>query len=195
MSMTVTNLESIRSEESFNLFWKRTQQQWQQLGAAEPNLPKQRKVPRRYEVGSSFSEVETSVEAFYRKTYYEVIDYVVQAIRSRFDQNGYKILCRLEELLCDAKANLEDFDDILSLYGNDLDKDRLATQLSVLHHNIPKEIENEKGGIKLKIIINFLQSLNPTECQFYSLVMHLAKLIHIMPATSAVSERSLSALR
>ena len=112
--------QSLISEESFNLFWKRTQQQRQQLGVAEPNLPKQRKVPRRYEVRSSISELQTSVEAFYRKTYYEVIDYVVQVIRSRFDQNGYKILCRLEELLCDAKANLEDFDDILSLYGNDL---------------------------------------------------------------------------
>ena len=70
---------------------------------------------------------------------------------------------------------------------------RLATQLCVLHHNIPKEIENEKGGMKLKSIINFLQSLSPAECQFYSLVMHLAKLIFVMPATNAVSERSFSA--
>ena len=112
-----------------------------------------------------------------------------------FDQDGYKTLRRLEELLCDAKANLDDFGDLVSLYG--MDKDRLATQLRVLHSNIPKEIENEKGGMKLKSIIKYLQSLtvNPAECQFYSMVMYLAKLILVMPATNAVSERSFSALR
>ena len=37
--------------------------------------------------------------------------------------------------------------------------------------------------------------MNPAECQFYSMVMHLAKLILFMPATNAVTERSFSALR
>lgn len=39
MRMTVTTLESIRSEESFTLFWQRTEQRRQQLGVPEPNLP------------------------------------------------------------------------------------------------------------------------------------------------------------
>ena len=125
----------------------------------------------------------------------EVIDHVVQAICSRFDQDGYKTLSRLEKLLCDAKANLDDFDDLLRLYDSDFNKDRLATQLCVLHSNIPKDIKNEKGGMKLKSIINFLQCLSPAECQFYSMVMQLVKLILVMPATNAISERSFSALR
>ena len=120
MSATVTTLESIRSEESFTLFWQKTaEQRRQQFGILEPTLPRQRKVPRRYELGSSIFEAQTSVEAFYRQTCYEVIDYVVQAIRSRFDQDGYKTLIRLEELLCDAKANLDDFGDLVSLHGMD----------------------------------------------------------------------------
>ena len=89
---------------------------------------------------------------------------------------------------------MDDFDDVLSVYGNNFDKDCLATQLKILHHNLPKEIESEKGGVKLKSIIKFLQSLSPAECQFYSYVMHLAKLILVMPATNVVSERSFSAL-
>ena len=127
MKMTVTTLQSIRSEESFTQLWQRTEQRWQELGVGDPNLPRQRKVPRRYEIGSSIPEVQTSLEAFYRQTYYEVIDYNVQAIQSRFDHDGYKTLSRLEELLSDANINLDDFDDVLKLYGNDLDKDRLGT--------------------------------------------------------------------
>ena len=195
MSMTVTTLESMRSEESFALFWRKTEQRRQEFGVVEPNLPRQRKVPKRYEVGSSIPAVQTSVEDFYRRIYYEVIDYVVQAIRSRFDQDGYRMLSRLEVLLCDSQANLDDFGDVLSLYGNDLDKDCLATQLKILHHNLPKEIATEKGGMKLKSIIKFLQSMSSPECQFYSYIMHLAKLILVTPATNAVSERSFSALR
>ena len=128
MSMTVTTLESIQSEDSFTLFWHKTEQRRQQFGVEEPNLPRRRKVPRRYETGSSVPEVQTSVEEFYR-IYYEVIDYVVQAIRSRFDQNWYRILRRLEVMLCNSEASLDDFEDVLSLHASDCDKDCLATQL------------------------------------------------------------------
>lgn len=72
-----------------------------------PSLPWLQKVPRRYEVGSLIPDALTSVEFFYRRTYYEVIDHVVQAIHSRFDQDGYKTLSRLEKLLCNTK---DDFD-------------------------------------------------------------------------------------
>lgn len=195
MRMTLAALESIRSEESNELFWQKIEQRRQELEIAEPNLPRQRKVHRRYDIGSSASEITTSVEAFYRQTYYEVVDYVIQAIRSRFDQDGYKTLSQLEQLLCDQKANVSDFGDVLKLYGSDLDKERLATQLQILHHNLPKEIENEKGGAKLKGIISCLQTLSPAEYQFYSAVVVVAKLILVMPATNAVSERSFSTLR
>lgn len=68
-------------------------------------------------------------------------------------------LCRLEAMLCNAEVNLSEFDDVLRLYGNDFNQERLATQLRVLHTNLPSEIENEKGGVKLKSIVKFLQCL------------------------------------
>ena len=89
--------------------------------------------------------------------YYEVIDYVVHAIHARFDQDGYKVLSRLENLLCNAKANLDDIDyNIFGLYKDDIDKDRLGTQLRALHTNIPNEIKSEVRGLKLKRMISFL---------------------------------------
>ena len=62
-------------------------------------------MPRTYETCSTLpDDVQPSIEAFYRRIYYEVIDYVVQAIRSRFDQNGYQILSKLEQMLCQFRS-------------------------------------------------------------------------------------------
>ena len=44
-------------------------------------------------------------------------------------------------------------------------------------------------------MITFLQSLTQGEHQLYSMVVQLAKLILVMSATNAVSERSFSGLR
>ena len=101
-------------------------------------LARQRKVPRRLEMGTSIPEAEKSVEDLYRKTYYEVIDLVLHAIRSRFDQKGYRILGRLESLLCDAEVDMNKYDDVLALYKDDFERDRLESQLCILHSNLPR---------------------------------------------------------
>lgn len=36
-------------------------------------------------------------------------------------------------LLCDAEVDLNKYDDLLTLYGDDFDRDRLESQLHVLH--------------------------------------------------------------
>ena len=66
MKMTIKTLESMRSEESFLLFWERTEKKKRELGVEAPQLPRQRKVPRRLEVGTSIPEAEKSVEDLYR---------------------------------------------------------------------------------------------------------------------------------
>ena len=43
--------------------------------------------------------------------------------------------------------------------------------------------------------MRFFQTLSPVEHQFYDMVMKLMKIIIVMPATNAISERSFSALR
>ena len=195
MSMTIKAMESIRTDDSFTQFWKLVDQRRQDSGVDEPKLPRQRKVPRRLEVGVSVPERHTSVDQFYRQIYYEVIDYVLQAIRNRFDQPGYKTLSKLETLLCDSAVDLGNYSDVLQLYHDDFNADSIATQLCVLHSNLPSEVKNQKGGEKVNSIIKFLQTLNPSERQLYSAIVELVKLILVMPATNAVSERTFSALR
>ncbi len=124
-----------------------------------------------------------------------IIDHVLQSIRGQFDQKDYRILCRLEALLCSAEVEVGAFDDVLTFYGSDFNSECLAIQLHVPHSNLPKEDQSEKGGVKFRSIIKFLRSLSPAECQLYSAVTRLVKLILVMSATNAVSERSFSALR
>ena len=78
MKMTLEALKCIRSDEAFSLFWKLVEQKRQQLDVDEPRQPRQRKVPRRYEVGESVPVHQTLVTDTYKLIYYEVIDYVVQ---------------------------------------------------------------------------------------------------------------------
>ena len=123
------------------LFWKTIERKRQLCKAvliADPSLPRQRKVPKHLEIGSSAPEFANIVEDVYRK---EVIDFVVQSIKDRFDQNGYKMLSKLEELLCDSECKLEDYSDVMQLYGDDFNQQRMASQLLILHANLPHEIK------------------------------------------------------
>ena len=58
MRMTVTTLETtMRSDESFIAFWNSVNRKRQHCGIEEPTLHRQRKVPRKLEVGSSIPEM------------------------------------------------------------------------------------------------------------------------------------------
>lgn len=59
MKMTILSLETLRSEESFWLFWTRTEQKRQQLRVEAPQLPRPRKVLRRLKVGLQFLRQES----------------------------------------------------------------------------------------------------------------------------------------
>ena len=56
MKMTILTLEGMRSEECFQLLWERTEKKQQELGVDALQLPRQRKVPSRLEVGISIPE-------------------------------------------------------------------------------------------------------------------------------------------
>ena len=150
MKMTVATIQSIRSDESFTSFWQsvETKREHCSIQIGDPVLSRHRKVQKRFEVGTSVSEAQNSVEAKYRMVYYEVIDFTVSAIKRRFDQDGYKVLCKLEELLCDPKCKPNECNEIIDLYGKDFDIERLAIQLSVLHCNLPFEVHSQTGGMK-----------------------------------------------
>ena len=64
-----------------------------------------KKVPKRLEIGDAASEQQfSSVEDHYRAIYFEAIDTVIGTIKNRFDQEGFKMLQKLEAVLFSGLA-------------------------------------------------------------------------------------------
>ena len=176
----------MRDNDSFDLFWQRV--------FNDPELPRPRKRPRRYANDTSEEDLPTTVEDIYRPIYFEALNPVINVIKSRFDQPGYRIYSKLEDVLVKA-ANKDDFEEelafICDFYGKDFRKGQLRMQLGVLSSNIP-DLTNQHN---LCSVLQFLRELMDSQRGLMSEVCTLATLIVVMPATNASSERSFSSLR
>ena len=94
------------------------------MDANDPVIPRKRKTPTRFELGSSvtyaFSE---SPKDFYRQKYYDAYDFVINAIQDRFDQKDFKVYKSIQDLLLKS-IKKEDFDDefnvVVEIYRDDV---------------------------------------------------------------------------
>lgn len=66
--LTCRTLEQIRTTDSFDLFWQNLIALQQDKGVNDPVLPRKRKVPTRFEVGTSAGHFPDSPKALYRST-------------------------------------------------------------------------------------------------------------------------------
>ena len=191
--MTKRTLLGIRSEQCFDLFWEKVNRMAADVDVNDPVLPRKRKVPQRFEEGSAAPEFHSTPKNLYRQVYYEALDLLVQAINDRFDQPGYKTYCCLEALILKAikkEAFSEELEAVLDVYGSDLNGSNLQAQLEILSSNI------ESGQIMdIVDVKKHLQQLTSAEKTLLCEVILVMKLILVMPATNATSERSFSAMR
>ena len=129
--MTIRTLQSIRSEGNIQLFGKKVTKMASDLEVSDPVLPRQRKRPKRYEDGGEGYFPE-NVEDFYRPIFFEAVDLVIGGIRAHFDQPGYKLYSKLEEVLVKA-AIKENFDEelkfVIEFYKEDFDLRLLGMQV------------------------------------------------------------------
>ena len=70
-NLTITTLSRMRSDENFDLFWEKVLKMCTDFEVEEPHLPRQHKVPKRYEVGIAEPEFPLSVVEHYRRIYYQ----------------------------------------------------------------------------------------------------------------------------
>ena len=128
----------------------------------------------------------------YRQIYFEAVDLIVQSITERFNQPGYKVYLQLENLLIKA-AKKENYDGELqflsTFYGADINKTNLQLQLDTFAANLASICNNFTD------IRDQLLQISPAERMLMDEVMTIMKLIMVMPATNASSERSFSAMR
>ena len=84
-----------------------------------------------------------------------------------------------------------EFDCVTKLYESDLNVHALKMQLQIFATNFTMKGKNTS----FKDISKYLRNISSAQRTLLSEICIIAKLILVMPATSAVSERSFSALR
>ena len=155
----------------------------------EPKLPWLWKYPAHFEEGKAPTEFHSTVKEFYCCIYYEALDLIVESIRDRFDQPGYRVYQCLENLLLKA-AKQEDFTEELQLavstYTSDIHESNLQMQLQTLGSAVHEKVN-------IFDVRDYRKKLTPAERLLLNEVTKVMKLILVMPATNAVSERSFSA--
>ena len=191
--MAVRTLESLRTDDNFDMFFTRTTASAAEHDVDKPCLPRNRRVPSRLDEGTGAAEFPSSVEDCYRPQYYEALDLIISCIKERFDQPKYKVHRQLETLLFNAasgKPYEAEMKSVLDFYGSDLDPLLMPTHLEIFHTNFPTTVD-----VSLAEGLGFLRSCAPAVLELISQVTLLAKLMLVMPATNATSERAFSSVR
>ena len=191
-AMTVSTLRSLRNDASFDLFWQNITASAENLKIDHPALPRRRKAPRRFDDGPAPILQET-VGHYFREIYFEAFDLTTSCIEDRFNQPGYKTYANVQALLLKAagvQQYQEELQFILAFYGADFDSLLLPTHLEIFSNSFPVE-----GKVVLSDILNFFRVCTPGQLELMSQVSKLVRLMLVMPATNAESERSFSAVR
>ena len=193
VTMTIKTLELLRNDNSFRLFWDTTQTHMKDLDVNKPILPRKRKAPKHYEIGDGMPEFPVSMEDHFCQIYFESLDTIMGTIKSRFDQKGYRMYINLEELLIKASQS-KNYDTELTavtdFYSSDFDISQLKTQLNIFTTNFPEDLNND-----IVTIIEYFRRLSPAEHSLLPQIMVVCKLILVMPATNAQSERIFRCLK
>ena len=192
--LTCDTLTSLRKDTEFVIFWKEVMQKQKEFDVDDPALPRRRKAPSRFEVGAGGSHYPSSIEDHYRVQFFEALDLLIACIKDRFDQPGYRVYSKLETLLLDAANGVaideDSFSEMMDLYASDFNRVLLKSQLQILQ----TKFSDTPKPVRFSAIKEFLISLSQTR-SLLSEVVKLMKLVLVMPATNATSERSFSALR
>ena len=194
--LTVRTLESLRTEDNFDLFWEAADMKRQRLNVDEPKLGRKRRAPARFEEGSAPAEFPSSAKDEFRRIYFEGLDLAVESIRSRFEQKGFKTLSNVEQLLfkaCKGEQLDKELYAVCLFFGDDFVRGDLLSELNVFRELY--KCKEGKATPTVSAIRCCLLAITERQRQMVSSLCRLFQLLLIMPATNATSERSLSALR
>ena len=191
------NLQHMRSDHQFALFWERTTTNAKTSGVEEPKLPRHRKPPRRIDSGADSTMYNEPVD-YFRSIYCHFIDYAIGCITARFDQPGFGIYMKAERLVLDAfhgklteSAFPTAFEEVTQHFVGDIDAARLKIQLQMLSSS-PSIID--ATIVNIDEMIQKLMS-HGDGMHIFTEVSNLIRLCLTIPVSSATAERSFSALR
>ena len=159
----------------------------------EPEPPRKRHKPVRFldeaeDDPEDQSGATQSVDKYLCNEYRMVLDAACDQLQARFDQDGTREQERMERLLLSA-PDVQTVETLLenSPWAADLSPADLAPQLQVLYRG--KKPQNLAGAVEIAASMERAAQLMVPD------TMRLLRLLLTLPASSATSERSFSALR
>ncbi|XP_032880841.1 uncharacterized protein LOC116975625 [Amblyraja radiata] len=194
-NMTAEVLEKMRTDDKFDKLYQDVLRKSTELNISEPQLPRHRRAPKHFELGSEEPSSLSSPKDYYKRLYFEVLDLAIHAIYCRFDQPGFKAYRQMEELLLKSLRGEDTPDEIEYLmhnYADDVDILALKAQLSLL--SMLLNSDNHQFDC-FNDIYTVVKQLDEAQKCLISEVAVLIKLILVNPLAHAVGERSFSTAR
>ena len=96
---------------------------------------------------------------------------------------------------CQGKQCEEEVDFVCTHYKVDVNKYQLQSQLSLVQSLVKDKLRTGENELSIHFIAKTLSDLSTAQCGTFSQVFVLIKLLLVMPAANATSERSFSALQ
>ena len=162
---TVKTLVSMHTTEFFDGFFRLVNVFCASTDTNPPVLPRKRRAPARFEIGTGEGSHSANVEDHYRQAYFEVLDLAIASITDRFNQPGYSIYENLESLIVSA-ANCETFDQqlkkVVEFYMNDLNSSTLSVQLQ----NLGSWFKEKSERLVIKDCIQAMQHMSAAQIEF-----------------------------
>ena len=190
-----------RSNDAFDRFYDSTVIEAQNYTMV-PVLPRYRRPPRRLDDGAD-PYAFTTPKDYYRRQYFEVLDFIKEELSRRFDQKSLALPKAVKQLLLNASQDSDDMaisipDVIVNAYSRDIDIAKLKRQLLMLPDLI-KSYQSSQSLAKLHVtsirtLANILLAV-PWQKKMFSELDKLLKIYFTIPITTATSERSFSVLR
>lgn len=187
-----------RSDEYFSDFWKKVTDEGTELFLHEPKTPRIRKQPKRFDDGAS-AHIFHDPKVYYRKIYYEVIDFILNADSKRYSGcNAFSKLSKVEDEIVkclDWKTTEKHCMQLKEAFheycSKDIDVKRLNLHCSMLRDILKRDRKILKS---MSMVKEYLVE-NKSDAIMLNEIVKLVKLYYVVPVTSCTAERSFSLLR
>lgn len=150
--ITKQSLENSRNND-FPGLWVDVTTEAKKLDLQFSMLPSVRKAPKKYDSHSS-PHVFADPEEFYRKLFFEVLDFSVNSLDSRFQSNTIELLDAFESFVINTTRSPEN---VISFYGRkNFDSERLTLHRNMVHDLMKNSPLNGEPK-SLSDVVNFLR--------------------------------------